>query len=175
MTEEERKAHSERMKLCWLKRRAKTQGYQQSPIIGVDVGQAPTEKPEKATVSISVKSADPWQELPWNEAKAKLAKLKADYEHALDVMSRRSETAPKVRTCWTALHHKDLADFPGMKTAYAKCSKTFKDADQKFVDNCHIDPNTGMVDPVFCCGTLCIALYHTYKSQMRYKGLGGKP
>lgn len=175
LTEEQKLAYSERMKLAWVKRKAKQQGYQQSPIIGVNVKQAEAVPAKEAKEALKIEvvtstvTGDPWRDLPWPEALKKLGELKAEYARALEIMGHRSETAPKIRTCWTYLHHKDQADLPGMATAYRGCSRFFRDQEAKFVDNDNFDPVTGLVDPVFCCGTTCIALYNVYRAKQAYK------
>ena len=179
-TPEQRAEQSGRMRQIWAERRAKAQGYQESPVIGIGDDPEKLERIREETreairenreikVEVSLPTGDKWQDLPLAEALQELAKLQKEVRRASEVIGQRTTPGIKIWACWTALHHRDLADLPGMTTTYQKCLKKIIDGKEKFIDNCQVNPETGLVDPARCCSTPCIALYQVYQSRLRYK------
>ena len=171
-TPEQRHAASERMRRSWEKRRAKQQGYQESPIVGVTPRVA--EEPKVPVVVMEIPSTtkvtgDPWRDLPFQDALDRLVRLEKEVLHARTVISTRSLSLPKVWTCWTALNRKSQANLPGMSSAYNQCKKNIPDGKWVMKDDCWTNKETGLVDPVVVCSQICYTLYQTYRSRLKLK------
>lgn len=174
---EERHRRSEAAKLVWANRRAKKQGYQESPIVAVSTQYVPPEeKPMPVVVEpLPVMPLDRWQTLPLEEAHRELAELEAELRHAKNVVGVRSIRAPKVFTCWVAANYKEHQDLPGIHTAYRKCPRKLPDGPAcKYIDNNNINPDTGLVDPIVCCGSTCYAIYQTYLQRLKMAKMAAK-
>lgn len=122
---------------------------------------------EVIVVAETPKTGNKWHDLPLVEALHQFADLREELKKASEVITRRTDLLPKIATCWVALHHKDMAELPGIHTAYEKCVKRFPDGLSKFTDNCHLSPITGLVDPIHCCSGMCHAIYQTYLSRLK--------
>ena len=171
-TAEQKQAASERMKRAWEKRKAKQQGYQESPIVGVSPTVAETPKAPVIVVEVAAttkSSGDPWKDLPFQDALDRLVRLEKEVLHARTIISTRSLSLPKVWTCWTALNRKSQANFPGMSSAYSQCKKNIPDGKWVFKDDCVVNKETGLVDPVVICSQFCYTLYQTYRSRLKLK------
>ena len=171
-TPEQRKAQSERLKQSWAKRRARQQGYQESPIVGVTPRVA-EDKPPVVVVEIPSTTTritgDPWRDLPFNDALDRLVKLEKEVAHARTIISTRSMSLPHVWTCWTALNRKAQTNLPGMSAAYNQCKKNIPDGKWVMKDDCVINKETGLVEPVVVCSQICYTLYQTYRSRLKLK------
>ena len=172
-TEEQRAAISEKMKRVWEKRRAKAQGYQESPIVGVTphstAEQVAAEEPVEEKPKVLPPTGDKWIDLPFDKALAHLMNLEKEVKHARAIISFRNRQAPTLWTCWTALNRTLQNNLPGMKTAYSKCIKNIPDGKWVFKDDCIIDDATGLVDPAVCCSPTCYALYQLYRNRQKLK------
>ena len=165
---------SEAARTVWRKRRAKMQGYQEAPIVGVSTRYVPTEADLHKMVEARKEGSgqptgDPWHDLPLHQALANLAQKEAELKHAREVITRRTDLLPKLVTCWTALNRKEHAYLPGMYAAYAKCAKTFLQEKAKFRDDCVINPHTKLIDPVWCCSNTCYELYMCHRARLKLK------
>lgn len=171
LSEDQRRLMSDKMKRIWEQKKAKAQGYQESPIVGVTPAVADSPKPPVVVVEISkvAPSGDPWRDLPFNEALDKLVRLEKEVTHARTVISTRSLALPKVWTCWTAANRKAQANLPGMNSAYTQCKKNIPDGKWVMKDDCVINKDTGLIDPVVVCSNTCYHLYQTYRSRLKMK------
>ena len=186
LTPEERAILSQKMRDAWAKRKlhqaAAAQGYQEAPIVGVqprstaDRIRAETPPPPPVIVPDSNSIANPnghtgdkWADLPFYEALAELTALEKEVTHARQIMSQRSSMLPKVWTCWTALHRKAQSALPGMHSTYTQCAKNIPDGKWVFKDDCNINKDTGLIDPVVCCSNRCYMLYQVFRSREKYK------
>ena len=171
-TPEQRLAASEAAKRMWEKRKARAQGYQESPIVGVVPRVA--EEPKVPVIIVEIPgttkhTGDPWTDLPFHDALDKLVKLEKEVTYARTVISTRSLSLPKVWTCWTALNRKSQANLPGMTSAYTQCKKNIPDGKWVMKDDCVINKETGIVEPVVVCSQICYTLYQTYRSRLKRK------
>lgn len=173
MSEEQRAAVSERMKRVWEKRRAKAQGYQESPIVGVTprstADQLAAEEPFEEKPKASSTSGDKWIDLPFEKALADLMDLEKEVKHARAVISFRNSKLPITWTCWTALNRVKQGHLPGMQTAYSRCHKSIPDGKWVFKDDCVINDETGLIDPVVCCRDTCYQIYQIYRTRLKLK------
>jgi hypothetical protein len=176
-TDEQKLAASERMKQVWVERRAKAQGYQESPIIGVtprstrdQVEQEQSRSDVNGQESEVVEpTGDPWRDLPLDQALRKLTKLEKEVKYARAIMSVRDRLQPKIWTCWTALNRKEQEDLPGMTSTYAKCAKEIPDGRWVYKDDTPRNPDTGLVDPVVTCSDRCTMLYQLWRMREKQK------
>jgi hypothetical protein len=185
LTDEQKLAASERMKQVWVERRAKAQGYQESPIIGV-TPHSTKQQIEEEQIRVTVNggepehteteepTGDPWRDLPLDQALVKLTKLEKELKYARAIISVRDRLLPKQWTCWTALNRKDQEELPGMTSTYAKCAKSIPDGKWVFKDDCVINKDTGLVDPVVTCSDRCTMLYQLYRMREKQKQRGTK-
>ena len=177
-TPEQRQAASERMKRVWEKKRAKAQGYQEAPIVGVTPrvawegpsGGTEKDPPKVPVVVVEIArstTGDPWKDLPFQDALDKLVSLEREVTHARTIISTRSLSLPKVWTCWTAQNRKAQANLPGMSAAYNQCKKNVPDGKWVMKDDCVINKESGLVEPVVVCSQICYTLYQTYRSRLK--------
>ena len=166
MNAAQKKAASDRAKLMWANRKVKK--FIDAPAVGV-TPREPARVEKSTTVVVEERTTgDQWVDMPINDALQALAKLEREVAHARQVVGHRASQLPVILTCWTALHRKEEF-IPGMRSAYNQCHKDIPDGKWIFRDDCVVNPETKLVEPVVVCSMLCYQLYMQYRSRLKMR------
>jgi hypothetical protein len=101
-----------------------------------------------------------WEDAPLEEATAKLADMRREYERAATIVLKRQSVSKPQWTCWSQLH-KDIVPVSVMKL----CRKTGDEGRWAFRDDgvFRIVDGLRVPDPAFCCNTYCFEVYQKAK------------
>ena len=110
-----------------------------------------------------------WTNSPLDDALVHLNDLKREYDRASQVILSRTSRLPRIWTCFSTLHKDDrvtIMDNGREKSVpliprptLAQCRGTVPDGQWKFRADDYRNPETGKLESIVCCGSLCISAY----------------
>ena len=128
---------------------------------------SPSRRPRRAARADSL--AYDWTNSPLDDALVHLNDLKREYDRASQVILSRTSRLPRIWTCFSTLHKDDRITIMDNgreesvplipRSTLAQCRGTVPDGQWKFRADDYRNPETGKLESIVCCGSLCIAAY----------------
>ena len=108
-------------------------------------------------------------QLPPRRRSRPLNDLKREYDRASQVILSRTSRLPRIWTCFSTLHKDDRVTIMDNgreksvplipRSTLAQCRGTVPDGQWKFRADDYRNPETGKLESIVCCGSLCISAY----------------